>query len=451
VKKVLMIAYAFPPMSYAGVFRPLRFVKYLPKQGWHPLVLTLKECPDLEIDSELLKQIPEEVKIFRTPTIDPIRWMWKRQKAKAQEKPPEAKIVLNKKKADKFIQRPPFRRKIKDMLIHMVSFPDHMIFWVPFAVIRGAIIILREKPDVIYSTSPPHTAHLSALILSWVFRRPWVADFRDAWGDADNLSDQCFNSQFLKKVVFFLERRIFSRASKVLMVTDCYRDMARDRFPNLKSDKIQTLTNGFDLTDVDDLKPYKQEKFTIVYTGNFYASRQPDLFLDGLRFWLDNYKKNDLANEIQILFVGSFSDELKEKIKERGLEDFVHFKGFLTKKEAMRYNLGAHMLLLIIGFNKGSEGILTSKIFDYFLCRKNILAIAPKGEAEKLIKKSKSGFVISEETPSEIADVLESQFLFYQENHTLYYCPDENIVRNYEASKLTQYLGQFFDEISRQN
>ena len=38
-----------------------------------------------------------------------------------------------------------------------------------------------NRPDVLYSTSSPVSAHLVALLVSRATGIPWVADFRDAW------------------------------------------------------------------------------------------------------------------------------------------------------------------------------------------------------------------------------------------------------------------------------
>ena len=42
MKKVLFITYYFPPLPDIGAQRPYRLVKYLPKYGWEPIVLTAK-------------------------------------------------------------------------------------------------------------------------------------------------------------------------------------------------------------------------------------------------------------------------------------------------------------------------------------------------------------------------------------------------------------------------
>ena len=55
-----MLAYHFPPSAAAGVFRTLRFVKYLPEFGWQPLVITISpEANADNVDPKLLEQIPQ--------------------------------------------------------------------------------------------------------------------------------------------------------------------------------------------------------------------------------------------------------------------------------------------------------------------------------------------------------------------------------------------------------
>jgi hypothetical protein len=41
MRSVIMIAYCFPPEGNAGVYRPLRFVRYLPTMDWNASVIAL--------------------------------------------------------------------------------------------------------------------------------------------------------------------------------------------------------------------------------------------------------------------------------------------------------------------------------------------------------------------------------------------------------------------------
>lgn len=61
MKKLLFIAYHFPPYGGAGVQRSLKFVKYLPAYGIRPTVLTSSAAPDQKwspADPTLAHEIP---------------------------------------------------------------------------------------------------------------------------------------------------------------------------------------------------------------------------------------------------------------------------------------------------------------------------------------------------------------------------------------------------------
>src|SRR5689334_10770737 len=70
MNSVLMIAYGFPPEGNAGVYRPLRFVRYLPYFGWRPTVVTLKADIYERYDPALLKQIPDGMEVIRVRNPD---------------------------------------------------------------------------------------------------------------------------------------------------------------------------------------------------------------------------------------------------------------------------------------------------------------------------------------------------------------------------------------------
>jgi glycosyltransferase involved in cell wall biosynthesis len=200
---------------------------------------------------------------------------------------------------------------------------------------------------------------------------------------------------------------------------------------------------------VNGLRPIEQNKFTITYTGIFYAYRSPALFLDGLKLWLNSSAEENLAEKIQVFFVGSKNAETERMIRNRGLTDIVQCVDFVPKKEAMETCLGSHMLLLVIGFNRGSEGILTSKVFDYFLCGKPILAIVPEGEAASVIRESKSGYVISKDNPRWVADALESAYKEFKKKGLVKLEPDVSVIEKYNGKRLAGNLAAIFDELVR--
>jgi hypothetical protein len=174
MKKVLIITYYWPPAGGPGVQRVLKFVKYLPELGWQPLVLTVKKGEYPAIDETLAKNIPPECKVFKTNIFEPSdlykRFLGMDDKAKI----PTAVLADN---------NPGLKKQIANLIRLNFFIPDAKIGWKKFAVEEGLKIIETEKPDLIFSSSPPPTVHLIAKKLAAKTNLKWVADFRDPWTD----------------------------------------------------------------------------------------------------------------------------------------------------------------------------------------------------------------------------------------------------------------------------
>ena len=136
-KKVLFISYLFPPVAGGGVQRSSKFVKYLPRFRWLPLVLTVKDPYDFYNDEQLLNDVKENCKIYRTTSIDPMKWIRKFLKQKWQ------------KEIQKDVSKTKKRNSLKsDFLVKLKTYlfiPDNEILWLPFAVLRGWRIIKKDK------------------------------------------------------------------------------------------------------------------------------------------------------------------------------------------------------------------------------------------------------------------------------------------------------------------
>ena len=71
MKRVLVITYYWPPSGGSGVQRWVKFSKYLPENGWQPVIYT-PENPDLTTrDKTLGEEIPECAEVIRRPIFEP--------------------------------------------------------------------------------------------------------------------------------------------------------------------------------------------------------------------------------------------------------------------------------------------------------------------------------------------------------------------------------------------
>jgi len=113
----------------------------------------------------------------------------------------------------------------------------------------------------------------------------------------------------------------------------------------------------------------------------------------------------DLASKIKIYLAGEFSvEELKS------LNDLINKKvvvncGYLNRKDAIIMQRQADLLLLITSITRSS--IVTTKIFEYLRSSKPILALTHKTELGKIIKDTKTGWIIHPQKIESIKKLLE--------------------------------------------
>ena len=145
VKRVLMVAYHFPPMNVSsGIQRTLRFAQYLPEFNWEPVVLTAHPRAYSGVSQASLAEVPPHLHVRRAFALDTARHL-----------------------------------SLRGAYPQWLALPDRWSSWWLGAVPAGLALIRKLKPDVLWSTYPIATAHLIAYTLHRLTGIPWVADFRD--------------------------------------------------------------------------------------------------------------------------------------------------------------------------------------------------------------------------------------------------------------------------------
>ena len=70
-KSVLILTYYWPPSGGAGVQRWLKFVKYLPKHNWNPVIFTVKNGEYPVLDEGLNNDVPKGIEVIKSPIWEP--------------------------------------------------------------------------------------------------------------------------------------------------------------------------------------------------------------------------------------------------------------------------------------------------------------------------------------------------------------------------------------------
>jgi len=437
MKKILMIAYEYPPVGGIGVQRILKFTKYLPKYGWKPIVLTVRNPVAKVFDPLLTTEISPKVEVYRTSSLEPQKICRTAERAGKKILSILDKVLRTNKLVEAFHWR--FERLIPKGYNNSFFFiPDRDIGWFPFAVLKGWEIIERRKVERIFTTGPPHSTHMIGLALKIICDRPWVADFRDPWTEYIHWFPP---TVVHRKFGEFMERIVIEYADKIISVVDYMTRDFIDKYPQIDREKFITIPNGFDTEDYKVAIPKKDSKFTITYTGTFWGYHSyitPHYFLRALRELLN--EKKWLEEDIRVVFVGNFSNYYKKRVKDLFLDNIVLWPGFVSHRESIAYILSSDVLLLIVGTGKGSDRIFTGKVFEYLGAKRPILGlVVPNGVAARLIRETRSGIIVPPEDIEAIKRAIYDLYLRYKKGN-LYSSFEWKGIQKYEREKLTEKL-----------
>jgi len=443
MKKVLIIAYHFPPDSQVGGIRPAKFAKYLPKYGWEAHILTIKDKYIDSTDYTRLKEV-ENVSVTKTaifPTLMDIILYVKR--LFTATKLDNSHYTATETVPDKYTKH---RQDslLKRSLNSLLESPDKQFGWFIPAIWSGMKIIRKEKIDVILTTAPPATVSFLGLALSYLTGKKLVTDLRDPLilHKSKAPSHQTWLSN---KIEILLEQKLYQKSSLVISATDKHSSFFKavygDKYPN----KFYPIWNGFDSSDFNELSTNnnkKTDKFTINYIGSFYASRSPAHFLQAVHNLIsDSVISKD---EIEINFIGNVEETSEgatiKLIKRHELDDCVNLQGQIPYRQALLKMSEADVLLLIAPADMNQYAV-PAKAFEYMYANGNILCLSNNSPTGDLILQLECGKVADVFSIEEITECIK-QFHTEWKNNELQTGNSKITMfeRKYQTKKLAKLL-----------
>ena len=356
MKRVLIITYYWPPSGGSGVQRWVKFSKYLPSQGWQPVIYT-PENPDMpSIDQSLYSDIPEEAEIIKRP-ITEIYSIYR--KISGNKGGGEVNPINSQKKT--------LKQKLMLAIRGNLFIPDPRISWLRPSV-RFLKKYLREHPvDVIVSTGPPHSMHLIAREVSKATGIPWVADFRDPWTRMFYFKHLAL-SDWARKKHEKLEKMVLDDASAVVAVSP----LVQEEFKTMTGNRIELVTNGYDPEDFGQIVE-PDGHFNIVHTGLFASDGNPETL------WkvLSDLCREDarFADQLRIRLVGKNDTMILDSIHAAGLERNLVDLGYRDHTVAVREQMGSTMLILPLRKEPEYRATLPGKLFEYLGSQRPVLGI----------------------------------------------------------------------------
>jgi glycosyltransferase involved in cell wall biosynthesis len=281
--------------------------------------------------------------------------------------------------------------------------------WLLSASLYGIFIIPKHCPELIYSTAGPSSTHYTGLILSRLFKLPWVAELHDPL-IYDNETPK-WHKYFFHK---YLEKLIFRYADKIIYFTDQAGDKALKRNPGF-TDKLIVIRPGASPAENWTQTYQKQEKIHFGYFGSLASRRNLKKVFKAFHGMFP--EEPDLSRLVAIDIYGTTLDPVtSEALDAYHLEDIVTVHGRLeydptTGKTGREQVLEAmkrmDVLILVHGDDIfRCDEYVPSKLYDYMLVQRPILGLTHPGSELQTMLENNGFFAADSQNEEEIKSTI---------------------------------------------
>jgi len=228
-------------------------------------------------------------------------------------------------------------------------------------------------------------------------------------------------------------------ASKIVVVNEGFFDQPI----NLR--KISKIPNGYDAEELNQITLTGQNpKFTICYLGSFKIRQYVESFFNILK---ELSQQPEFREKIIVRFIGYVDPFIMEKIQDKNIQFPIEFLGYIEHKKAIQIIAKADLLLAILGRSKSTKAFINSKLFEYIMVKKPILAYGPTdGAAARILQETGCGEMFDyDDKMSSLKYILR---IFHSwKNNEKFDKFNFQVIRNYDRRILTKKLAQIFEEV----
>lgn len=438
LRNVLIIAYYWPPSGGGGVQRWLKFAKYLPEYGWHPIVYVPYNPQYPLVDQSLLSQVPDHIEIIKGHIWE-ARRVYRRLKkirhGRRWSAAPEMDTLFFKdpKQLSWFGRLSLFLRS-------NLFVPDSRSLWIRPSYRRLRKWLSQHKIDAIISTGPPHSCHLIGLKLKKATGLPWIADFRDPWLEIDYFP-QLMLTKGTRKKHEQMQQAVLMHADTVTTVSWSWAEL----FRNYGAKDVQVITNGFDAADFESITDSKNDEgFIIANIGTLEMDRNPR----GLWKALNRLtaQRPELKDHLQVHVAGKIDGAIIQEAGE--VSSLINNHGYLSHQEALSLMRQADILLLPLNEidSANTKGRIPGKLFEYIAIGKPILMLGTRdSDAGRIVSQLGDSWCVDNDDDDTILRILETSIA--NQHSTL---PVRNFDHErFERRKLTGELASVLNSLMK--
>jgi glycosyltransferase involved in cell wall biosynthesis len=284
------------------------------------------------------------------------------------------------------------------------NYAQRTLVFLSFAISAIFTSVGMETPDVVLGTSPPIFQALSAWIVAFLRRRPFVLEVRDLWAEfAIDLG--ILQNRVLIAIARRLETFLYRRAAHIVVNSPAYRGYLFAK--GIPESKITVIPNGVDMAlfrPKEDGAGFRKEfqlegRLVVMYAGAVGFANGLDQLLEAA---------DQLRHDPQIVFVivgdGGEAPHLQRKAVSLRLEN-IRFIPAQPKHRMPELLAAADVCVAILRNVPMLRMTYPNKVFDYMAAeRPTVLAI--DGVIREVIEKSRGGLFVPPEDSRALAEAI---------------------------------------------
>ena len=340
--KIVLVSYFAFPSTSVGAIRPEYLGQFLAENGHQILLVTAfgQDSRKVSVDN-----------IRRLVVVEPSVVNWKN-------------------KFGLFLKRQPFLSVIR-LLQSIFFWIDEYNSWSKHVEVELEKYLAVNNYDLLYVSGPPFSQFRTAQNLNKKIGIPWVAEYRDLWADNHLVCRNHFIRFFARRY----ERRMLGSSTFSVTVSSPLAERLK-----LVSSKVFVIKNGFNTSLPVDraLEQTNHKTIRLVYTGSIYYNVYDwENVLETLLI----LKRRDV--DVKLILAGPSLERFVSTAKRLKVDNYIEYKGTISHQAVQSLQSSADILLFFPW--KNSEGILTSKLSEYFFANKFIASVGCDTDVVRLI------------------------------------------------------------------
>jgi colanic acid biosynthesis glycosyl transferase WcaI len=256
--------------------------------------------------------------------------------------------------------------------------------------------VARKRPDLLLVVSPPLGLAVTAILLSRMWRIPYVFDVEDL--QPDSAAELNMLPSWALRLMYKVERAAYRHATLVTTLTNGMRNRIIDK--GVPAEKVELLEPRVDDSlfgiGAAEGSAFRQRhglesKFIVTHSGNMGVKQGLDVIVDAAAL-----NRSDDSTQFLIVGDGAVCGRIKGRVAELQLQN-VRFLPLLEEEE-FRGLLAASDVFLLTQQKSVSDIVFPSKIVTYLAAGRPVIAsVNPDCAIAQTIRESGAGKVVTPE------------------------------------------------------